>query len=136
MLKLICILALSTGLFFPAQICLAQSLPEDSDRADPVRITSGPVVEEVTDSAATIAWSTNVNAGTTLHYGSAPDDLRLTATMPWGGLTHRVYLKGLQPATSYCFQAESGAGQGTGTTAVAHVACLHTKSGEDNAGQR
>ncbi len=125
-------------LLFPLAMsvsCLAQSSTDDSDRAEPVRITSGPVVEEVTDSTATIAWSTNVNAGTTLHYGSTPDQLNWTASMPWGGLTHRVYLKGLRPATGYCFQAESGAGQGTGTTAVAPVECLHTKNAGERSGE-
>ncbi|HEV8492062.1 MAG TPA: hypothetical protein VGR76_07315, partial [Candidatus Angelobacter sp.] len=35
-----------------------------------VQITHGPVVENVTDTTAEIAWSTNVNSGTALHYGT------------------------------------------------------------------
>src|ERR1051326_4456915 len=58
--------------------------------SNPVQITNGPVVENVTDTTAQIAWSTNVNAGTTLHYGTEPSHLELAAGMPWGGLTHRV----------------------------------------------
>ena len=107
--------------------CLTQS-PPDLDREQPVRITSGPVVEQVTDSTATIAWSTNVNAGTTLRYGTEPDQLNLMAMMPWGGFTHRVYLKGLKAGTTYYFQAESGQGQGTGTKAQTDVARFQTKS--------
>lgn len=94
----------------------------------PVRMISGPVVEAVTASTAIIAWSTNVNVGTTLHYGIQPDHLDTAAGMPWGGLTHRVFLRGLKPGTKYYFQAESGAGQGTGTRATASLAWFETKS--------
>jgi Purple acid Phosphatase, N-terminal domain len=108
-------------------LSLAQSSP-DSDRHDPVRITRGPVVEQVTDTTAIIAWSTNVNAGTTLRYGTDPDQLDLTANMPWGGFTHRVYLKGLKPGTTYFFQAESGDGQGTGSKATTAMDRFQTRS--------
>ena len=47
-----------------------------------VQITNGPVVENVTDTTAEIAWSTNVNAGTSLHYGTDPSHLDQTAGMP------------------------------------------------------
>ncbi|HET7872318.1 MAG TPA: fibronectin type III domain-containing protein [Terriglobales bacterium] len=107
--------------------CLPQS-PDDPISTDAVRITSGPVVEQVTATTATIAWSTNVNAGTTLRYGTEPDQLDLTANMPWGGYTHRVYLKGLKPGTTYFFQAESGEGQGTGSKATAAVDRFQTRS--------
>jgi hypothetical protein len=92
-----------------------------------VQITNGPVVENVTDTTAEIAWSTNVNAGTTLHYGSDPSHLDQTAGMPWGGLTHRVSLKNLNPNTTYYFKAESAQGQGTGTQAQAEQASFQTK---------
>jgi hypothetical protein len=74
-------------------------------------------VEFATDSTAQIAWSTNENAGTVLHYGTNPDNLDHKASMPWGGLTHRVLLKHLQPSTTYYFKAESLQGQDTGTNA-------------------
>jgi hypothetical protein len=92
-----------------------------------VQITNGPVVESVTDTTAEIAWSTNVNAGTTLHYGADPSHLDLTAGMPWGGLTHRVSLKDLKPNTTYYFRAESSQGQGTGTQAETEQASFQTK---------
>lgn len=84
-----------------------------------VKITHGPVVELITDSTAQIAWSTNVNAGTLVHYGTDPNNLNQKASMPWGGLTHRVVLKHLNPATTYYFMAESTQGQDTGTQAQA-----------------
>jgi|SRR6478752_5136708 len=93
-----------------------------------VQITNGPVVEIVTDTTAQIAWSTNVNAGTTLRYGIDPGHLDQTAGMPWGGLTHRVTLKSLQPNTTYYFQAESSQGQGTGTQAQTGPSSFQTKA--------
>ena len=92
-----------------------------------VQITNGPVVENVTDTTAEIAWSTNVNSGTALHYGTDPAHLELTAGMPWGGFTHRVLIKDLKPNTTYYFKAESGQGQGTGTMAEAAPASFQTK---------
>jgi hypothetical protein len=92
-----------------------------------VQITNGPVVENVSDTTAEIAWSTNVNAGTTLHYGTDAGHLDLTAGMPWGGLTHRVTLKDLKPNTTYYFLAESSQGQGTGTQAQTEQSSFQTK---------
>jgi hypothetical protein len=92
-----------------------------------VQITHGPVVEDVTDTTAEIAWSTNVNSGTSLHYGTDPTHLDQTAGMPWGGFTHRVLIKNLKPNTTYYFKAESGQAQGTGTLAEAAQASFQTK---------
>jgi hypothetical protein len=92
-----------------------------------VQITHGPVVENVTDTTAEIAWSTNVNSGTALHYGTDPSHLDQTAGMPWGGFTHRVLIKNLKPNTTYYFKAESGQGQGTGTLAEAAQSSFQTK---------
>lgn len=93
----------------------------------PLRITHGPVVEGLTDTRAIIAWSTNTNAGTLLHYGVDPDHLDQTAGMPWGGFTHRVELNGLTPRTRYFFRAESPHGQGTGESASGPVLSFDTK---------
>jgi Purple acid Phosphatase, N-terminal domain len=104
----------------------ASYVVQDADNA--VRITHGPVVENVTDTTAVIAWSTNVNAGTLLRYGTDPNHLDQTAGMPWGGLTHRVNLKDLKPDTKYYFQAESPKGQGSGTTVSAPQSSFRTKT--------
>jgi hypothetical protein len=92
-----------------------------------LRIVHGPIVESLTDSTAIIAWSTNVNAGTVLHYGSDPDHLEQTSGMPWGGLTHRVELHRLQPGTKYFFRAESPHGQGTGEDVQSDILSFQTK---------
>jgi hypothetical protein len=101
-------------------------MPVDTSRRA-VQITQGPVVENVTDTTVEIAWSTNVNSGTALRYGTDPSHLDQTAGMPWGGLTHRVTIKNLQPNTTYYFKAESGQGQGTGTLASTAQASFQTK---------
>lgn len=109
---------------------LSGASAQSTDQADSlpaVRITHGPVVENVSDTTAIIAWSTNVNSGTTLRYGTSPNHLDQGAGMPWGGFTHRVYLKDLQPGTKYFFQAESGKAQGTGTSAIADVMSFETR---------
>src|SRR5215470_10213344 len=107
----------------------SSTLAEATSGNDSVQITHGPVVENVTDTTAIIAWSTNVNAGTLLRYGMDPQHLNQTASMPWGGLTHRVNLKDLKPGTTYYFQAESNEGQGTGTRVQTAPASFQTKPG-------
>src|SRR5215510_2388837 len=104
-----------------------QAMQNGAELNNAVQITQGPVVENITDTTAIIAWSTNVNAGTVLHYGSDPKHLDHTAGMPWGGLTHRVNLKDLKPGTTYYFQGESPNGQGTGTSAQSATASFQTK---------
>jgi hypothetical protein len=115
----------------------AQCVPQRSPQQGPeepapkvvnVEIIHGPVVESVTDTTAIIAWSTNVNAGTVLHYGTDVNRLDQTASMPWGGLTHRVNLKDLRPDTKYYFKAESAQGQGSGSTAIAPQSFFRTKA--------
>jgi hypothetical protein len=105
----------------------ASSPGETDTPAIAVEITSGPVVENVTDTTAVIAWSTNVNAGTVLRYGTDPNRLDHTAGMPWGGLTHRVDLTDLKPDTKYYFKAESAQGQGTGSAATSAPSSFRTK---------
>jgi hypothetical protein len=127
------LLAITLTLLFALSNCAnaqVSSSPNSNDAEtvyEPVKITQGPVVENVTDSTAIIAWSTNVNSGTTLRYGEGPDNLDKTAQMPWGGFTHRVFLKDLKPGTKYYFQAESGQGQGTGTKATAELKSFQTR---------
>lgn len=104
--------------------CFAQSNQGKND----VKITNGPVVEQVSDTTAQVAWSTNVNAGSIVHYGTDPNNLDQTASMPWGGLTHRVDLKNLKPNTTYYFKGESDKGQGTGTKAETNQASFQTKA--------
>ncbi len=96
------------------------------DRTD-LKITHGPVLEGTHANTATIAWTTNVNSGTRVEYGLDPQHLDRRAEMPWGGITHRVTLKGLQPGTTYYWRAVSTKGQGTGEDAVSDTQTLTTQ---------
>lgn len=107
---------------------IGNAISTAQDSYPPVQIMHGPIVESTTETMAVIAWSTNVNAGTMLRYGTDPDHLDQSASMPWGGITHRVNLRNLSPGTTYYFQAESAEGQGTGTSASSQVASFLTKA--------
>lgn len=95
-----------------------------------VKITKGPVVEHTGSTDAVVAWSTNEPSATIVKYGTDPNRLDRTAEMPWGGLTHRVTIKGLQPGTTYYFQADSSQGAGTGTAATSGVDRFTTEGGQ------
>jgi len=94
-----------------------------------VKITHGPSVESAKNTDATIAWSTNSNASTILKYGTSPNNLNMTAEAPWGGTTHRVHLKGLNPGTLYFYRVESTQAQGTGTQVISGVQQFRTQGG-------
>lgn len=105
---------------------LAQDKKNDHDaddkagkaaKAQAVKITKGPVIEEVTDDGAIIAWSTNVRSSGVIHYGTEDNKENQTAQAPYGGPTHRVHLKNLKPSTKYYFVLDSGQGAGTGSEA-------------------
>jgi phosphodiesterase/alkaline phosphatase D-like protein len=110
-------------LAFSISVCVAQQ----DNKSQQLVITNGPVVENVTDTTAQIAWSTNVSSSTIVHYGLDPVNLNGMASMPWGALTHRVQLKNLKPDTLYYFRAESGQGQGTGGDAQSADSAFQTK---------
>lgn len=99
-------------------------------QANQLQITQGPKVEHVTADTAIIAWSTNVNAGSTVKYGTDANNLDKQAGAPWGGLTHRVTIKGLEPNKTYYFQVVSGEAQGSGARAMSDVVQFQTKAGQ------
>jgi purple acid phosphatase-like protein len=82
--------------------------------AQTLRITNGPVLEEVTSDSATIARSTNVDGSTNVMYGTDPSHLGQLAQAPWGanGHTHRVKIGNLHSNTTYYFQIETGQARG------------------------
>lgn len=108
--------------------CCAQATGRDQTQGtQALAITNGPVVENVTDTTAQIAWSTNVSSSTIVRYGTDTLTLNGVSTMPWGALTHRVQLKNLKPDTMYYFKVESGQGAGTGTDIQAAESLFQTK---------
>lgn len=98
----------------------AQLAEKEAFETGKVKITNGPVLEQVTGNSATVAWSTNLKGSTRVNYGTDPNNLTQLAEAPWGagGLTHRVELKNLQPNTTYYFRVETGQAQGTGGAEV------------------
>lgn len=118
----------------------ASARPQDKDKdkdtpakhaqkAQKVKIIHAPVVESAKDTTATIAWSTNVKASTILKYGTNPKDLNRTAEAPWGGPTHRVYLRSLKPGTTYYYRVESTEAQGSGSQVLSGVDQFRTQGG-------
>jgi hypothetical protein len=71
-------------------------------------VTLPPGVRAVSATTALIAWSTNVIAPGTLHYGLRKDKLDQVAGGPWDGLVHSVYLKDLTANTTYYFRVDLG----------------------------
>jgi phosphodiesterase/alkaline phosphatase D-like protein len=74
-----------------------------------VKITNGPVLENLKSDTATIAWSTNLKSTTEVSYGPKPDHLSEGEQLPpdGKGLMHRFQIKGLQPNTKYYFRVRS-----------------------------
>lgn len=98
----------------------AQLAEKEAFETGKVKITNGPVLEEVTSNSATVAWSTNLKGSTRVNYGTDPNNLTQLGEAPWGagGLTHRVEIKNLLPNTTYYFRVETGQAQGTGGAEV------------------
>lgn len=130
MLKTVTIVALAMGLgTFASAAPMPQSgQSQQQNQNSSVQITQQPRVESDTGNAATIAWSTNVQAGSKVMYGTNPNQLTQTASAPWGGVTHRVYLKNLQPNTTYYYQAVSEHASGSGTAATSNVSEFRTSA--------
>jgi hypothetical protein len=97
------------------------------------RITDGPVVKKTTDTGAEISWSTDAAGSSIVRYGTSPNELNQRAEEPWGGthepnhdFNHTVWVKNLQPNTTYYFVVETGQGRGTGTGAESRPQEFHT----------
>src|SRR5512146_2282391 len=81
--------------------------PAGYTRDNNVRITNGPLFEQIAPDSATIAWSTNRSSSSLVRYGSDPQKLDHTANTPWSPATHRIVLRGLHSDTHYFFSIES-----------------------------
>lgn len=92
----------------------------------PVQITNGPTAK-VNGTSAVVSWTTNLDAGSVVKYGTDANNLNQTAQMPWGGVTHQVTLQNLQPNATYYYQVQSPAAQGSGTSVNSSVAQFQTQ---------
>ncbi len=100
-----------------------------------VQITDGPRLEGTGDTWARIAWTTNAGSGSTVRYGTDPNNLSQVAQSPYAGekihsgrVTHRVEVRGLQPNTTYYYIVDSTQGSGTGTQTQSSVQTFHTNA--------
>lgn len=106
-----------------------------------VQITNGPNVQYVATYRAQIAWSTNVNSGQIVRYGTDPNHLDQMAESKWGGerekngdYLHKIELTGLKPGTKYYFDVESTKSAGTGQNLTGKVGSFQTKAASASAG--
>jgi phosphodiesterase/alkaline phosphatase D-like protein len=76
-----------------------------------LKITNGPVLENVGDTTATVAWSTTLPSSSLVRYGTDPRNLSERAEEAWGATTHRVQLKNLRPHTRYFYSVHSAQGK-------------------------
>ena len=79
--------------------------------ADTVDITSGPTVENIMPTSASLAWQTNKNAATRVRYGTEQQNPSQHAYMPGGARDHRVQLTNLKPHTTYYYEIENKGGK-------------------------
>lgn len=70
-------------------------------------VLSGVAASSITSNSAVISWSTNVAATARVTYGVGNSTASSTGTTSGGQTFHSVALSGLQPATTYLYQAVS-----------------------------
>lgn len=111
----------STAIVATGLTLLAACSPGRGARdAEPVRITKGPYVQDVTHDAMTVMWETSRATRGSVRYGVG-DEPALSAEHTARSRIHEVRLTGLSPATEYTYQVVFEAGSSdihTFTTAV------------------
>lgn len=76
-------------------------------------VVRGPYLQSPTHEGITVMWRTNIATGTSLWYGTQPDQLTLYANNAGNATDHSVRIEGLDPATTYYYAV------GAGTTVLA-----------------
>jgi phosphodiesterase/alkaline phosphatase D-like protein len=104
-----------------------QTEPSEYAQGGKLRIVDGPVFEYLDSSSVEIAWTTSAQSSTLVRYGTDPNDLRKTATAPWGQETHRVQISGLEPNMQYYFVVESAEARDSGTMAKSAEGSFRTE---------
>ena len=102
--------------------------------ANSLAITEGPRADQVGPTGAVIIWTTNTGGSSIVNYGTDRNNLNQNARAPYAddektvAQTHRVFIGGLKPNTTYYFMAESGQGEGTGSDAKSPVGQFTTRA--------
>ena len=78
-----------------------------------IRITNGPILEELNGNAVVVAWTTDVPSNSRVWYSTDVNNLTHVAESPENGSnTHRVRIDNLRSNTTYFFQVESSQRRG------------------------
>ncbi len=78
---------------------------------DAVDIVSGPEVQNLTGTSATLTWTTNKTAATRVRYGTDAKNPAQRAYEPGGSTQHSVQLTNLKPNTTYHYEIETRGGK-------------------------
>lgn len=105
-----------------------QTEPSEYAQTGLLKIVDGPVFEYLDSSSVDIAWTTSAESSTVVRYGIDRNDLRKTATAPWGQETHRIKISGLLPNTQYYFVVESAQARDSGTMAKSAEGSFRTEN--------
>jgi hypothetical protein len=107
----------------------AAQVAPSTEKADSVKITQGPEIEQANSYLTIVRWTTNNPGGSpehygVVHYGTNPKDLSQTAKSPirlnpsHPDTVFRVRIENLQPGTTYYYKVDSmeASGKGDGVT--------------------
>ena len=89
--------------------CIASYLDDVSVEFNAVLESVAPSVSGITDTAATVNWTTDENSSSVIEYGTSPGNLNQSGTGR-GSTSHSVNLAGLAPGTTYHYRAISRLG--------------------------
>ena len=85
-------------------------------------------IVSVTEDSATLTWSTDAPATSTVELGTKPDALRPVSSVRSRTTSHRVVLDDLQPGTTYYLRVVSAGADGTSRSEPAQSQALETFS--------
>src|ERR1700730_3500216 len=124
--------------------CLFYSTPAGAQvapttkKAESVKITQGPEIEQANSYLTIVRWTTNNPGGSpehyaVVHYGTNPKDLSQTAKSPirlnpsHSDTVFRVRIEGLEPGTTYYYKVDSMEASGKGDGVTSQVKTFKTK---------
>ena len=107
-------------------------------KAESVKITQGPEIEQANSYLTIIRWTTNNPGGSpehyaVVHYGTNPKELSQTAKSPirlnpgHSDTIFRVRIQGLQSGTTYYYKVDSMEANGKGDGVTSEVKSFKTK---------
>ena len=116
----------------------AAQVAPTTKKAESLKITEGPEIEQANSYLTIIRWTTNNPGGSpehyaVVHYGTNPKDLNQTAKSPirlnpgHSDTVFRVRIQGLQSGTTYYYKVDSMEANGKGDGVTSEVKSFKTK---------